>query len=47
MALPRTPSGGVLYEQNEALSSPFSRFDKLDRSFLGFLSFVAALIWLR
>ena len=25
----------------------FSRFDKLDRSFLGFLSFAAALIWLR
>jgi transposase len=25
----------------------FSRFDKLDRSFLGFLGFVAALIWLR
>ena len=25
----------------------FSRFDKLDRCFLGFLSFVAALIWLR
>ena len=25
----------------------FSRFDKLDRRFLAFLSFVAALIWLR
>jgi transposase len=25
----------------------FSRYDKLDRCFLGFLSFVAALIWLR
>jgi len=25
----------------------FSRFEKLDRSFLGFLHFVAALIWLR
>lgn len=25
----------------------FSRFDKLDRRFLGFLHFVAALIWLR
>ena len=25
----------------------FSRFDKLDRSFLGFLYFVGALIWLR
>jgi transposase len=25
----------------------FSRFDKLDRSFLGFLHFVASLIWLR
>jgi hypothetical protein len=25
----------------------FSRFDKLDRSYLGFLGFVAALIWLR
>jgi len=25
----------------------FSRFDKLDRSYLGFLSFVGALIWLR
>jgi transposase len=25
----------------------FSRFDKLDRSYMGFLSFVGALIWLR
>jgi transposase len=25
----------------------FSRFDKLDRSYLGFLHFVSALIWLR
>jgi transposase len=25
----------------------FSRFDKLDQSFLGFLNFVGALIWLR
>ncbi len=25
----------------------FSRFDKLDRSYLGFLSFVSTLIWLR
>jgi transposase len=25
----------------------FSRFDKLDRSFLGFLHFAAVLIWLR
>lgn len=25
----------------------FSRFDKLDRNYLGFLSFVATLIWLR
>lgn len=25
----------------------FSRFDKLDRSFTGFLAFVATLIWLR
>ena len=25
----------------------FSRFDKLDRCYLGFLAFVAALIWLR
>lgn len=25
----------------------FARFDKLDRCYLGFLSFVAALIWLR
>ncbi|MGZ3598944.1 MAG: IS5/IS1182 family transposase, partial [Ktedonobacterales bacterium] len=25
----------------------FSRFDKLDRSFLGFVHFVCALIWLR
>lgn len=25
----------------------FSRFDKLDRSYLGFLHFVCALIWLR
>jgi transposase len=25
----------------------FSRFDKLDRSYWGFLSFVATLIWLR
>ena len=25
----------------------FSRFDKLDRRFLGFLTFVGALIWLR
>jgi transposase len=25
----------------------FSRFDKLDRCYLGFLSFVGALIWLR
>ena len=25
----------------------FSRFDKLDRSYLGFLNFVSALIWLR
>jgi transposase len=25
----------------------FSRFDKLDRCYLGFLSFVAVLIWLR
>jgi len=25
----------------------FSRFDKLDRSYLGFLGFVAALIWMR
>ena len=25
----------------------FSRFDKLDRSFLGFIHFVCALVWLR
>jgi hypothetical protein len=25
----------------------FSRFEKLDKRFLGFLSFVGALIWLR
>ena len=25
----------------------FSRFDKLDRSFLGFVQFVCALVWLR
>lgn len=25
----------------------FSRFDKLDRSYLGFLSFISTLIWLR
>ncbi len=25
----------------------FSRFEKLDRSYLGFLNFVSALIWLR
>ena len=25
----------------------FSRFDKLDRSFLGFVHFVCALVWLR
>ncbi len=25
----------------------FSRFDKLDRSYLGFVHFVCALIWLR
>jgi transposase len=25
----------------------FSRFEKLDRSYMGFLSFVGALIWLR
>ena len=25
----------------------FSRFDKLDRSYLGFLHFICALIWLR
>lgn len=25
----------------------FSRFDKLDRSFLGFLQFTCALVWLR
>jgi hypothetical protein len=25
----------------------FTRFDKLDRNYLGFLSFVSVLIWLR
>ena len=57
----RQPSGGMLHQQDQALSPDllpggmfqqenrriFSRFEKLDTRYLGFLHFTAALIWLR
>ena len=36
-----------LFRRLKAFRRIFSRFDKLDRSFLGFVQFACALVWLR
>ena len=46
-SVPGASSGGMLINKMKHYRRIFSRFEKLDTRYLGFLHFTAALIWLR